>query len=83
MGWERIEVNRRQGWWAHLKRDLTALAQRNGVSQAIAASLAAVNRDSGFFAAFWQRTIAYGQIGCEAVEASDIAGVFLHRDRPK
>jgi hypothetical protein len=36
-GW--IEVTRRQVCWAHLKRDLTAIAQRSGVSQAIGESL--------------------------------------------
>ena len=36
-GW--IEVTRRQVCWAHLKRDLTAIAQRSGVSQGIGESL--------------------------------------------
>ena len=36
-GW--IEVTRRQVCWAHLKRDLTAIAQRSGVSQAIGEAL--------------------------------------------
>ena len=34
-----IEVNRRQVCWAHLKRDLTAIAQREGVSKEIGESL--------------------------------------------
>ncbi|MEB3212275.1 MAG: IS66 family transposase [Leptolyngbyaceae bacterium] len=36
-GW--IEVTRRQVCWAHLKRDLTAIAERSGVSQGIGESL--------------------------------------------
>ncbi len=34
-----IDVNHRQVYWAHLKRDLTAMAERRGVSQAIGESL--------------------------------------------
>ena len=34
-----IEVNRRQVCWAHLKRDLTAIAQREGVSKELGESL--------------------------------------------
>jgi transposase len=34
-----LEVEQRQVCWAHLKRDLTAIAERGGVSQAIGAAL--------------------------------------------
>lgn len=34
-----IDVNRRQVCWAHLKRDLTAIAQREGISKEIGESL--------------------------------------------
>jgi transposase len=47
-----LEVEQRQVCWAHLKRDLTAIAERSGVSQAIGEAL--LNRQQRLFR-WWHR----------------------------